>query len=71
MDDPHCALSRGHVLSFAAQLLISPKTVEDHRTKIKDELELRGLIGLARYAAPVGVINIQSRGDGDLPGNGD
>jgi len=45
---------------IASKLFISPKTVENHRTKIMEKLGLDGIVDLVKYAAKLGIINIQS-----------
>nr|HID58052.1 response regulator transcription factor [Desulfobacterales bacterium] len=45
---------------IASKLFISPKTVENHRTKIMEKLQLDNLISLVKYAAKLGIIDIQS-----------
>lgn len=40
------------------KLFISPKTVENHRTKIMEKLEMDSLVDLVKYAAKLGIINI-------------
>jgi len=40
------------------KLFISPKTVENHRTNIMNKLELHSTIELIRYAAKLGLIDI-------------
>ena len=42
------------------KLFISPKTVENHRTKIMEKLEMDSLVDLVKYAAKLGIININS-----------
>jgi DNA-binding NarL/FixJ family response regulator len=42
----------------AERLFISPKTVENHRTSIMGKLGLHGTIELVRYAARLGLIDI-------------
>lgn len=44
----------------AKKLFISPKTVENHRGKIMGKLELHSTIELVRYAAKLGLIDIES-----------
>jgi DNA-binding NarL/FixJ family response regulator len=46
------------VKEIAAKLFISPKTVENHRTHIKEKLRLKSTIELARYAARLGLIDV-------------
>lgn len=43
---------------IAEELGISPKTVENHRTKIMEKLEMDSLVDLVKYAAKLGIINI-------------
>ena len=40
------------------RLFISPKTVENHRSNIMNKLDLRSAIEVARYAAKLGLIDI-------------
>ncbi len=42
----------------AEKLFISPKTVENHRTNIMNKLDLHGIIELVRYAARLGLIDV-------------
>jgi DNA-binding NarL/FixJ family response regulator len=42
----------------AEKLFISPKTVENHRTNIMNKLDLHGTIELVRYAARLGLIDV-------------
>lgn len=42
----------------ADKLFISPKTVENHRSNIMRKLELHSIIELTRYAAKLGIIDI-------------
>jgi DNA-binding NarL/FixJ family response regulator len=46
------------VKEIADKLFISPKTVENHRTNIMNKLGLNSSIELARYAARIGLIDI-------------
>jgi DNA-binding NarL/FixJ family response regulator len=52
-------LAEGQSLKhIAARLCISPKTVENHRTSIMRKLDLHSTVELIRYAARVGVIDL-------------
>ncbi len=42
----------------AEKLFISPKTVENHRTSIMNKLDLHSTHGLVRYAAKLGLIDV-------------
>jgi len=42
----------------AAKLFISPKTVDNHRTNIMSKLELHSTLELVRYAARLGLVDI-------------
>jgi len=42
----------------AAKLFISPKTVENHRTNIMNKLGLHSSLELVRYAARLGLIDV-------------
>ena len=44
---------------IAAKLFISPKTVENHRTKITEKLEIGSIVELVKYAAKLGIINLK------------
>lgn len=48
-------LSTKHI---AEKLFISPKTVENHRSNILRKLNLHSKIGLVRYAARLGIIDV-------------
>ena len=43
---------------IAKKLYISPKTVENHRTNIMNKLDLHSTIELVRYAAKLGMIDV-------------
>ena len=43
---------------IAERLFISPKTVENHRTNIMSKLELHSAVELIRYAARLGLIDV-------------
>ena len=43
----------------AAKLFISPKTVENHRTKIMNKLGLHSTLELVRYAARLGLVDVE------------
>jgi len=43
----------------ADKLFISPKTVENHRSSIMRKLELHNIVELTRYAAKLGLIDIE------------
>ena len=45
---------------IAVKLYISPKTVENHRTKIMEKLQLASVVDLVKYAAQLGVIDVRS-----------
>ncbi|WP_272698661.1 response regulator [Desulfovibrio sp. Fe33] len=45
---------------MAEQLFISPKTVENHRTNLMKKLGLKNSVELVRYAARLGLINIET-----------
>ena len=46
------------VKEIAEKLFISPKTVENHRSSIMRKLDLHSAIALVRYAARLGIIDI-------------
>ena len=43
----------------AGRLFISPKTVENHRSNIMHKLDLHSTIELVRYAARLGLIDME------------
>jgi DNA-binding NarL/FixJ family response regulator len=43
---------------IAKELFISPKTVENHRTNIMNKLDLHSTMELVRYAARLGLIDV-------------
>ena len=45
-----------HFLPY--KLFISPKTVENHRTKIMNKLGLHSSLELVRYAARLGLVDV-------------
>jgi DNA-binding NarL/FixJ family response regulator len=46
------------IKEIAERLFISPKTVENHRTSIMSKLDLHSRLELIRYAARLGLINV-------------
>jgi DNA-binding NarL/FixJ family response regulator len=44
---------------IAQKLFISPKTVENHRANIMNKLDLHGTLELVRYAAKLGLIDVE------------
>ena len=42
----------------AEKLFISPKTVENHRTSIMKKLDLHGSLELFRFAAKIGLLDV-------------
>lgn len=54
-------LAEGFTLREIGEMLyISPKTVENHRTNIMNKLEIHGIHELIRYAARIGLIDVDS-----------
>jgi DNA-binding NarL/FixJ family response regulator len=52
-------LAEGHsAKEAAARLFISPKTVENHRTSIMNKLALHSTLELVRYAARLGLVDV-------------
>ncbi len=46
------------IKKISDQLYISPKTVENHRTNIMAKLDVHSTMGLVRYAARIGLIDL-------------
>lgn len=46
--------------AIGAKLFISPKTVENHRTKVMEKLGLSTVIDLVKYAVKLGIVDVQS-----------
>lgn len=54
-----CHLAEGYSnKEIAGKLCISPKTVENHRSKIMKKLRLHSAMDLIRYAARIGLIDV-------------
>jgi DNA-binding NarL/FixJ family response regulator len=52
-------LAQGHSnKQIAEKLFISPKTVENHRSNILRKLDLHSTLDLVRYAARLGIIDV-------------
>lgn len=47
-----------NVKEIADQLFISPKTVDNHRSHIMRKLNLKNMVELVRYAAKIGLIDV-------------
>lgn len=45
---------------IGAKLFISPKTVENHRTKIMEKLGLSTVIDLVKYAVKLGIVDVEA-----------
>lgn len=46
--------------AIGEKLFISPKTVENHRTKVMDKLGLSTVIDLVKYGVKLGIVDVQS-----------
>lgn len=46
--------------AIGEQLFISPKTVENHRTKVMEKLGLSTVIDLVKYAVKLGIVDVQA-----------
>ncbi len=46
--------------AIAEKLFISPKTVENHRTNIMNKLDVHSVLELVRYAARLGLIDVET-----------
>jgi DNA-binding NarL/FixJ family response regulator len=54
-------LVEGHsVKRIAAELYISPKTVENHRASVMVKLEVENLVELVQYAARLGIVDVDA-----------
>ena len=49
---------------IAGQLMLSVKTIENHRTRIMDKLEIHNVAGLTRYAISRGMVTAGPRSEG-------
>lgn len=45
---------------IAEQLCISPKTVENHRTKVMEKMGFETIVDLVKYSARLGIINLRT-----------
>jgi DNA-binding NarL/FixJ family response regulator len=53
---------------IAGQLMLSVKTIENHRTRIMDKLEIHNVAGLTRYAISRGMVAVGPRPEAFRPG---
>ena len=57
-------IAEGHTnKEIAGMLVLSVKTIENHRTRIMDKLEIHNVAGLTRYAIDRGIASASSRPD--------
>lgn len=57
-------IAEGHTnKEIAGTLVLSVKTIENHRTRIMDKLEIHNVAGLTRYAIDRGIASASSRPD--------
>ena len=55
-------IAEGHTNKEIASLLgLATKTIENHRTRIMDKLEIHNVAGLTRYAIDQGIAAASSR----------
>ena len=58
-------IAEGHTnKEIAGLLVLSVKTIENHRTRIMDKLEIHNVAGLTRYAISRGIASVAPRPDG-------